>query len=474
MRELHERRSGGEPLGGHRRVDAGVPGVRRRRAAEPVRVADDLPDRAKPIDSFNKIAHMTGIGRRALRMVATDRDLKMDLADLARRVAEDRRNGFAPVMVVGTAGTTAAGAIDPLPDLARFCRSEELWFHVDAAWGGAAILSPRLRGHLAGIDARRLDHVRRAQMVLGADGRRDVLLPASRRGRRGVPRADLLHAGKDGRAGRRSLHHVGAVVAPVHRLEAVSCARAARRIRVRRDDRAPGAHGRRAAGVARARGMAHRQPHAAAAGVLHAGWPRHQQIPRRPLRAPDRLDVGSPAGRRRAGRAGVRHKFPDERVRHRVGRARDEPARRCTSPRSRREERDDRHPRRLRGRSDDEGRGRADLSDRRLRVRQRRPWSGAVQSRGRGISLHPHQQPDDGGAGAARRRARGRSRRAVRELGPGGGPLCDAQPHRAGQQHRFGSAALRHHPHAVRAPSAQSGRHRPLRRRRIARARSRS
>jgi glutamate/tyrosine decarboxylase-like PLP-dependent enzyme len=104
-------------------------------------------------DSFNKIAHMTGIGRRALRTVATDRDRKMDLADLARRVAEDRRNGCAPFMVVGTAGTTAAGAIDPLPDLARFCRSEALWFHVDAAWGGAAILSPRLRRHLAGIDA---------------------------------------------------------------------------------------------------------------------------------------------------------------------------------------------------------------------------------------------------------------------------------------------------------------------------------
>jgi len=43
--------------------------------------------------------------------------------------------------------------IDPLPDLARFCRSEGLWFHVDAAWGGAAVISPRLRGYLDGIDA---------------------------------------------------------------------------------------------------------------------------------------------------------------------------------------------------------------------------------------------------------------------------------------------------------------------------------
>jgi glutamate/tyrosine decarboxylase-like PLP-dependent enzyme len=103
-------------------------------------------------DSFHKIAHMTGLGRRALRVVATGGDLRMDVADLARAVAEDRRNGFSPLMVVATAGTTAAGAIDPLSDVARFCRAEGLWFHVDAAWGGAAILSERLRIHLAGIE----------------------------------------------------------------------------------------------------------------------------------------------------------------------------------------------------------------------------------------------------------------------------------------------------------------------------------
>src|SRR5205823_1947288 len=57
--------------------------------------------------SFNKIAHMTGLGRDILRTVATDRAFKMDLADLAALVVEDRRRGFAPFMVVGTAGTTA-------------------------------------------------------------------------------------------------------------------------------------------------------------------------------------------------------------------------------------------------------------------------------------------------------------------------------------------------------------------------------
>ena len=103
--------------------------------------------------SFNKIAHITGLGRRALRPVATDRELKMDLSDLTRCVAGDRHDGLAPFMVVGTVGTTGAGVIDPLPKLARFCRAEGLWLHIDAAWGGAAIISPRLRGHMAGIDA---------------------------------------------------------------------------------------------------------------------------------------------------------------------------------------------------------------------------------------------------------------------------------------------------------------------------------
>lgn len=101
--------------------------------------------------SFSKIAHMAGLGRNAIRTVATD-SLRMSVADLARQVEEDRRNGFAPCMVIATAGTTSAGAIDPLPDIARFCREQGLWFHVDAAWGGAAILSANLRHHLAGIE----------------------------------------------------------------------------------------------------------------------------------------------------------------------------------------------------------------------------------------------------------------------------------------------------------------------------------
>ena len=102
--------------------------------------------------SFSKIVHMVGLGRKSLRAVPTDSDLKMDSRALAREISEDRANGFAPLMVVGTAGTTAAGAIDPLQELAQLCLDEGMWFHVDAAWGGAAILAPSLRNHIAGIE----------------------------------------------------------------------------------------------------------------------------------------------------------------------------------------------------------------------------------------------------------------------------------------------------------------------------------
>jgi glutamate/tyrosine decarboxylase-like PLP-dependent enzyme len=103
--------------------------------------------------SFSKIAHMTGLGRRALRTIPTGCGLKMNLGELKERVVEDRNNGFLPFLVVGTGGTTAAGVIDPLPELGQFCREQGLWFHVDAAWGGSAILSPKLRPYLDGIDS---------------------------------------------------------------------------------------------------------------------------------------------------------------------------------------------------------------------------------------------------------------------------------------------------------------------------------
>jgi glutamate/tyrosine decarboxylase-like PLP-dependent enzyme len=108
-------------------------------------------------NGFNKIAHMVGLGRRNLRIIetnsgGTDNELKMNVEELKRRVDEDRRAGLLPFMVVGNAGTTAAGLVDPLPEIGTFCNNAGLWFHVDAAWGGAAVISPALRRYLAGTE----------------------------------------------------------------------------------------------------------------------------------------------------------------------------------------------------------------------------------------------------------------------------------------------------------------------------------
>ncbi|WP_301174627.1 pyridoxal phosphate-dependent decarboxylase family protein [Actinomadura geliboluensis] len=99
-----------------------------------------------------KIAHAAGLGRDAVRLVPVGPDLRMDTGALAERVAADRADGDLPFLVVATAGTTAAGVVDPLHDLADLCRDLGLRLHADAAYGGAAALSDRLRPALAGIE----------------------------------------------------------------------------------------------------------------------------------------------------------------------------------------------------------------------------------------------------------------------------------------------------------------------------------
>jgi len=99
-----------------------------------------------------KIAHQAGVGRSALRLIDTDGRGRMDVEKLRQAIAEDRAAGAVPVMIVGTAGTTGSGMIDPLGVCADIAKSESLWYHVDAAWGGAALASERLRGLLVGIE----------------------------------------------------------------------------------------------------------------------------------------------------------------------------------------------------------------------------------------------------------------------------------------------------------------------------------
>jgi glutamate/tyrosine decarboxylase-like PLP-dependent enzyme len=99
-----------------------------------------------------KAAELLGLGSSSFRQVPIDDDYRIDIAKLAEAVARDRAAGHRPFCVIGTAGTVNTGAIDDLRALARFCREESLWFHVDGAFGALANWSEELRPLVAGID----------------------------------------------------------------------------------------------------------------------------------------------------------------------------------------------------------------------------------------------------------------------------------------------------------------------------------
>ena len=102
--------------------------------------------------SFVKAARVCGLGASALHETKVGTNLKSDTDALRRVIREDREKGLTPFMLVGTAGTTGAGVIDPLQQLAAVAKEEGLWFHVDAAWGGAAAIVPEFRSALDGIE----------------------------------------------------------------------------------------------------------------------------------------------------------------------------------------------------------------------------------------------------------------------------------------------------------------------------------
>jgi glutamate/tyrosine decarboxylase-like PLP-dependent enzyme len=91
---------------------------------------------------IQKAADIFGFGTDAIRWIPTDADLRMDVAALERRIADDRALGVTPLLVVGTAGSVSTGAIDPLPQIADVCEAQGLWFHVDGAYGGFAAAAP--------------------------------------------------------------------------------------------------------------------------------------------------------------------------------------------------------------------------------------------------------------------------------------------------------------------------------------------
>lgn len=98
-----------------------------------------------------KAANMSGIGTEGIRWITTDTDFRMNPVELRRQIHADRAAGEKPFFVVGTAGSVSTGAIDPLPEIASICREEDLWFHVDGAYGGFAAMLPDAPPELRGL-----------------------------------------------------------------------------------------------------------------------------------------------------------------------------------------------------------------------------------------------------------------------------------------------------------------------------------
>ncbi len=100
----------------------------------------------------DRAADMLGIGWSNVRHVPVGEDFRMRVDELQAQIARDRDAGIRPFAVVGTAGTVSTGVVDPLGDIADVCEREGLWFHVDGAYGGPAMLAEDLRPLFAGIE----------------------------------------------------------------------------------------------------------------------------------------------------------------------------------------------------------------------------------------------------------------------------------------------------------------------------------
>ncbi len=102
--------------------------------------------------SLKKAADVLGLGQDELIAVETDHNNRLCVKDLAKKMAELHAQNIKVIAVIGVAGTTETGNIDPLSDIANLCADHGCHFHVDAAWGGATLMSNRYRYLLDGIE----------------------------------------------------------------------------------------------------------------------------------------------------------------------------------------------------------------------------------------------------------------------------------------------------------------------------------
>jgi glutamate/tyrosine decarboxylase-like PLP-dependent enzyme len=102
--------------------------------------------------SFRKALHIAGLGDCAVREIPVDDGFRMIAGALQETITADRRNGLSPWLIAASAGTTNTGAVDPLDAIANIAQQEKLWFHVDAAYGGAFALCEDGQNRLKGLE----------------------------------------------------------------------------------------------------------------------------------------------------------------------------------------------------------------------------------------------------------------------------------------------------------------------------------
>ena len=101
--------------------------------------------------SVAKALRVLGFAASQVRSVPVDAGLRMDTRELHNAIAEDRKSGKKPFCVVASAGTTNTGAVDPLEEISAFCKANDIWLHVDGAYGAAAALTANGRAAMRGL-----------------------------------------------------------------------------------------------------------------------------------------------------------------------------------------------------------------------------------------------------------------------------------------------------------------------------------
>ena len=99
-----------------------------------------------------RAAKIIGIRPERIRMIETDATFRIDTEALAHSITEDKSAGYNPILVAANAGSSSTGSIDSLYDIANICENEGIWMHVDAAYGGFAVVTERGKKLLSGIE----------------------------------------------------------------------------------------------------------------------------------------------------------------------------------------------------------------------------------------------------------------------------------------------------------------------------------